>query len=75
MGTPAFSIYSATKGYLDEIPLTDVIRFEKEFLDYLDNKGQTILASIRDTKDLTADNEKALQEAIEQFRKGFATNV
>lgn len=69
------SIYSATKGYLDEIPLTDVIRFEKEFLDYLDNKGQAILASIRDTKDLTADNEKALQEAIEQFRKGFATNV
>lgn len=69
------TIYSATKGYLDEIPLQDVRRFEREFLDYLDNNGQAILASIRDTKDLTADNENALKEAIEKFRKGFATNV
>jgi F-type H+/Na+-transporting ATPase subunit alpha len=69
------SIYTATKGYLDEIPLTDVLRFEREFLDYLENNSQSILASIRDTKDLTADNENALKEAIEKFRKGFATNV
>lgn len=69
------SIYTATKGYLDEIPLTDIIRFEREFLVYLDSNKPEILASIRDTKDLTADNEKALQAAIEQFRKGFATNV
>ncbi|MDF2925845.1 MAG: synthase subunit alpha [Paenibacillaceae bacterium] len=69
------SIYAATKGYLDEIPLQDVIRFEREFLDYLENFAQGILTSIRDTKDLTADNENALKEAIEKFRKGFAVNV
>lgn len=69
------SIYTATKGYLDEIPVTDILRFEREFLDDLDLNNPAILASIRDTKDLTADNENALKEAIEKFRKGFATNV
>lgn len=33
-----------------------------------------ILQSIRDTKDLTADNEKALVDAINTFKKGFATS-
>lgn len=69
------SIYTATKGYLDEIPVGDILRFEREFLGYLDTSAPEILASIRDTKDLTADNENALKDAIEKFRKGFATNV
>lgn len=69
------SIYAATKGYLDEIPLLDVLRFEREFLSYLDSNHEAVLASVRETHDLTADNEKALQEAIEKFRKGFSTNV
>ncbi|WP_438447493.1 F0F1 ATP synthase subunit alpha [Gorillibacterium sp. sgz5001074] len=69
------SIYTATKGYLDEIPLNDVLRFEKEFLEHLDANKPEILASIRDTKDLTSDNENALKDAIEKFRKGFATTA
>lgn len=69
------SIYTATKGYLDEIPVGDILRFEREFLGFLDTSAPEILASIRDTKDLTADNENALKDAIEKFRKGFATNV
>ncbi|WP_058300308.1 F0F1 ATP synthase subunit alpha [Gorillibacterium timonense] len=66
------SLYTATKGYLDEVALEDIKRFEHEFLAYMDANQSAILASIRDTKDLTADNEKALKDAIEQFRKGFA---
>jgi len=69
------SIYTATKGYLDEIPLNDILRFEKEFLEYLEANQQQILESIRETKDLTADNENALKEAIEKFRKGFAVSA
>lgn len=69
------SIYTATKGYLDEIPLNDVLRFEKEFLEHLDANKPEIFASIRDTKDLTSDNENALKDAIEKFRKGFATTA
>ncbi|MFD0871859.1 type III secretion system ATPase [Chlamydia abortus] len=68
------SIYTAVKGYLDDIPVKDVLRFEKEFLAFLDMSHPEILASIRDTKDLTADNEKALGAAIEKFKKGFSVS-
>lgn len=69
------SLYTAVKGYLDDIPLADVRRFEAEFLAFIQNKHNDVLQSIRDTKDLTADNETKLKEAIEQFKRGFATSA
>ncbi|MFD2615502.1 F0F1 ATP synthase subunit alpha [Paenibacillus gansuensis] len=69
------SIYTAIKGFLDEIPVGDVGRFEREFLSFVDSSVPEVLQSIRDTKDLTADNEKALVAAIEKFKKGFATTA
>ncbi|MEC0248413.1 F0F1 ATP synthase subunit alpha [Paenibacillus chitinolyticus] len=68
------SIYAATKGFLDELPVKDITRFEKEFLAYLDANKPEIASSIRDTKDLTSDTEKALVAAIETFRKGFSVS-
>ncbi|MFD1179160.1 F0F1 ATP synthase subunit alpha [Paenibacillus puldeungensis] len=67
------SLYTATKGFLDDIPLSDVRRFESEFLSFITSQHDDVLQSIRDTKDLTADNEAKLKEAIEQFKRGFAT--
>jgi F-type H+-transporting ATPase subunit alpha len=69
------AIYCVTRGHLDEIPVQDVRRFEGEFLAYVDANKPEIFASIRDTKDLTSDNEKALVEAINSFKKSFATSV
>jgi len=69
------SIYAAVKGHLDDIAIEDILRFEEEFLAYLDSSKPEIGASIRDTKDLAADNEKALVDAINQFKKGFAASV
>lgn len=66
------SLFTAVKGFLDEIPVQDITRFENEFLSFVDNDHPEILASIRDTKDLTDDNVKALIAAIQQFTKGFA---
>jgi F-type H+-transporting ATPase subunit alpha len=69
------SLYTAVKGYLDEIPTGDVTRFEREFLAFMESNHEEILGSIRDTKELTADNENALKDAIEKFRKSFAVSV
>lgn len=68
------SLYLVTKGYSDDIPVQDIRRFEAEFLGYMDANRPEILASIRDTKDITADNDKALVEAILSFKKGFAAS-
>jgi F-type H+-transporting ATPase subunit alpha len=69
------SIYTAIKGFLDDVPVNDVGRFEKEFLAFVDSNHPEILASIRDAKDITADNESALTEAINKFKKGFAASA
>ncbi|MCM3134901.1 F0F1 ATP synthase subunit alpha [Paenibacillus polysaccharolyticus] len=69
------SLYTAVKGYLDEIPTGDVTRFEREFLAFMESNHEEILGSIRDTKELTADNENALKDAIEKFRKSFAVSI
>jgi F-type H+-transporting ATPase subunit alpha len=68
------SLYTVVKGHLDDLPVQDVRRFEAEFLGYLESNRPEILQSIRDTKDITADNDKALTEAIQQFKKGFAAS-
>ncbi|MDQ0172370.1 MULTISPECIES: F0F1 ATP synthase subunit alpha [Paenibacillus] len=69
------SLYTAVKGFLDEIPTGDVTRFEHEFLAFMESTHPEILGSIRDTKELTSDNENALKGAIEKFRKSFAVSV
>ncbi|MNJ63062.1 ATP synthase subunit alpha [compost metagenome] len=68
------SLYTAVKGYLDDIPLGDVRRFEAEFLSFVDSQHDEVLQSIRETKDLTADNETKLKEVIEKFKRGFAAS-
>lgn len=66
------SLYTATKGYLDEIPVGDVTRFEREYLSFMESNHPEILESIRTTKELTADNEAALKNSIEKFRNSFS---
>ncbi|OXS55996.1 F0F1 ATP synthase subunit alpha [Cohnella sp. CIP 111063] len=65
------SLYIVTKGHLDTIPVQDVRRFEAEFLAYVEANRPEIFQSIRDTKDLTADTDSALIDAITTFKKGF----
>jgi len=65
------SLYIVTRGHLDTIPVQDVRRFEAEFLAYVEVNRPEIFQSIRDTKDLTADTDSALIDAIATFKKGF----
>jgi len=69
------SLYIVTKGHLDTIPVQDVRRFEAEFLAYVEVNRPEIFQSIRDTKDLTADTDSALIDAIATFKKGFNTSA
>ena len=68
------SLYTATKGYLDDIPVADVRRFEREFLSFLDAGHADILKDIKEKKDLTEEIENRLKQAIESFKKGFSVS-
>ncbi|MCP3033424.1 F0F1 ATP synthase subunit alpha [Halobacillus sp. A1] len=62
-------IYALTQGYLDEIPVEDVTRFENEFNNWLDNNRKELLSQIRNTGKL-ADTDD-MNEAVEAFKKTF----
>lgn len=64
-------IYAATHGYLDSIPVDRVREFEKGLLNYLRTERNDVLTTIAETKDLAAETEAALKEAIEQFKTRF----
>jgi F-type H+-transporting ATPase subunit alpha len=65
------SIWAGTTGQLDDVPIEDVRRFEREFLDYLHRSNDGLLTAIRETKDLTDDNITTLKDAMDQFRRTF----
>jgi F-type H+/Na+-transporting ATPase subunit alpha len=65
------SVWAGTNGYLDDVPVEDVSRFEAEFLDEVGRKHPGIYDSIRETGDLSEDTATALKDAIDQFRRGF----
>jgi F-type H+/Na+-transporting ATPase subunit alpha len=67
------SLWAGTGGYLDDVPLEDVRRFEAGFLDYLKLQQPGVLQAIRETHDLPEETVTALKDAIEDFRKGFQT--
>jgi len=65
-------IYAGTKGYLDDIPVSEIGRFEQEFYTFIDAKYSNILESIRKTKNLDSETEEELKKAIEDFKSQFA---
>ncbi|GEN34440.1 MULTISPECIES: F0F1 ATP synthase subunit alpha [Aneurinibacillus] len=66
------SIYAATKGFLDDIPVGDVRRFEKELHAYIEHNKKEIFDTIVNTKELPPEDQ--LNAAIEEFKKGFAVS-
>ena len=61
-------IYASTRKYLLDIPVADVLGFEKELFKYIDTKYPEIPASIRDTKVLTEETEELLVKAIKECK-------
>ena len=68
------SIWAGSNGYLDDVPVDDISRFETDFLDYLRRSHAGILQTIRESLALTEDTVTALKDAVEEFRKGFETS-
>ena len=65
-------IYAGTRGYLDDVPVEAIQKFEQEFYVFLDNERPEVLELIRREKKLTDEIETKLKEAIETFKKKVA---
>jgi F-type H+-transporting ATPase subunit alpha len=66
------SIWAGTNGKLDEVPVQDVLRFERELLDHL-GRHTDILTTLRDTNVLSDETVAALDKAVDEFKVGFQT--
>ncbi|MFZ8863448.1 MAG: F0F1 ATP synthase subunit alpha [Thermocrinis sp.] len=65
------AIYAGTNGYLDDIPVEAVRKFERELYAYLDNQRPDILKDIREKKALDDDLKRRIDEALKDFKSKF----
>lgn len=63
-------LYALTKGYLDDVAVKDIHRFEKELYAYLDANPCEVIKHIQETKDLP--KEELMNKVIEAFKKTFS---
>ncbi|MEQ1877379.1 MAG: F0F1 ATP synthase subunit alpha, partial [Bdellovibrionia bacterium] len=64
-------IFAATSGYLDEVKMADISRWEKEMLQFLKQKYPNVLKNIAEKKALSDDVKKPLQDALTEFKSVF----
>ncbi|MBU8905888.1 F0F1 ATP synthase subunit alpha [Desertibacillus haloalkaliphilus] len=62
-------LYALTKGFIDDLPVEDVSRFESELFTFLEHNKKDLLDHIRTTGNLPEDSE--FKAAIEEMKKGF----
>lgn len=68
-------IYAVTKGYLKDIPVAKVQDYQEKLFAYMQEEHPEILQNITETKDLTPQNETALQAAVIAFTGQYAAEV
>ena len=69
------SIFMGTNGYLDDIPVSEIKRFEKEVLEYIEVKYNHILEAIKKEKQLSDSTVENLKKAAEEFKALFKSNA
>jgi len=62
---------AAVNGFLDNLPVDQMKRFEVEFLKFMAEKYPQVAKVIEETGDLAGDNAALLQKAVEEFKAGF----
>jgi len=68
------SLFIATSGYLDNIPVPDVRRFEKEFLQFVETSHPGILKSIAEKRALDDGSKGEIKNAADSFKERFTTS-
>ena len=67
------SIFAGTRGFLDALPVDDVLRFERELLEWFRTRHSDVMATIRDEGRI--DDETAFEAAISAFAAQFTPSV
>lgn len=67
----AIIIFAATNGHLDDVPVKEVKRFEKEYFQFLKQKYYEVIKNVRDEKTLSDKSKEALTTSLKEFKSMF----
>jgi len=65
----ALTLFAVNNGYFDDIEVKKALGAEKSMRDYIKGKYASLVKAMEDKKDLSADDERALKAAIEDWKK------
>jgi F-type H+-transporting ATPase subunit alpha len=65
------AIYAVTNGYLDDVEVTAVREWERQFIEWMRSSRPEVLAAIREKKELSDEVVNSLKSAIEAFKPMF----
>jgi F-type H+-transporting ATPase subunit alpha len=65
-------IWSATKGFTDDVAIEDVRRFETDLLSFIENSHPGILQALREKKAVTDEIQKDLEQSLKDFKETWA---
>ncbi|SCK55443.1 F0F1 ATP synthase subunit alpha [Streptomyces sp. WMMB 322] len=68
------SVWSGTNGKMDDVPVEDIRRFERELLEYMHREHKGLLTSIVEGGKMSDDTVQALGDAVDAFKKQFETS-
>ena len=71
VGTQVIVIYAGTNGFIDQVPVKSVVRWEKEFLEFLGSKHASLASDIESKKALDDELKKRIEEVVTSFNSGF----
>ena len=63
------SVFSGVKGYLDDVDLGKIKRFEKDIIEKVKNDKPEIIEAIQSSGKLEEDTENQLKQIIEEYKK------
>jgi F-type H+/Na+-transporting ATPase subunit alpha len=69
------SIFVATSGLLDSVPVNEVRRFEKEMLQYVETSAPSILKTIAEKKALDDSIRAEIKKAVGEFKERFTASI
>ena len=68
-------LYAVTKGYLKDVPVEKVPEFEKRLSEFMDNRYESVLETIRTTGKLEQETEETLKTALTELLAEFVQPV
>ena len=64
------SVFTGVKGFLDDIELNEIKKFEKDIIEKIKSEKPEIIETIQSSGKLDENNEKLLSAIIEEYKKG-----